>query len=347
VACRLAGVPIPRRATAPNQRAADSDGEAERKSESINGPASGAKKLSINLNSTETAAAPVKPTPQAKRPAEEQLESTLNKKAALKSEMAGKQPRVEDTVEEDKQTARRTLASPTTKKRVAFVDPAFLREDEDGRTKRCKHDTEDQEGLSGLDTATTAESTLRQHASATQHKEDNLRHDGICSSCLDMHPKHDMLQLTCKDEGDRENHAYCRDCLQRLFESSVTDPSHFPPRCCSKIIPLFSCTPFLPQPLIARFVERREELGTVNRTYCSNTKCSKWIRPANIEANVASCTECFQKTCATCKSKEHTGLCLEDKDVKELMSVARQKRWQTCPSCKEMVELERGCYHIT
>ncbi|RYN84833.1 hypothetical protein AA0120_g9220 [Alternaria tenuissima] len=57
--------------------------------------------------------------------------------------------------------------------------------------------------------------------------------------------------------------------------------------------------------------------------------------------------QCAQKTCVTCKNERHDGLCPEDKDVKKLMGVAKAKRWQTCQKCKEMVELERGCFHIT
>lgn len=33
--------------------------------------------------------------------------------------------------------------------------------------------------------------------------------------------------------------------------------------------------------------------------------------------------------------------------MKELMGVAKRNRWQTCPNCKEIVELDQGCYHIT
>lgn len=154
-----------------------------------------------------------------------------------------------------------------------------------------------------------------------------------------------MLRLPCKGDGNGEHHAYCRECLRGLFQSSLTDPSYFPPRCCSKIIPPFDCAPFLPQPLIARFMERHEELRTVDRTYCS--KCTKWIWPDNIKAEVGTCADCKVKTCTTCKGKQHDGLCPEDKGVKQLLKFAKQKRWQTCPNCKGMVELERGCYHIT
>ncbi|CBX95778.1 hypothetical protein LEMA_P029300.1 [Plenodomus lingam JN3] len=168
-----------------------------------------------------------------------------------------------------------------------------------------------------------------------------------CSSCLDSHPEHDTLELPCKGDDDVKPHAYCRECLEGFFESSVTDPSHFPPRCCSKMISLSSCAPFLSASLIARFVARKEELETPNRTYCSNAECSAWIRPAQILAGVATCDQCAQQTCALCKSKAHIGhLCPEDQDVKELMIIAQHKRWQTCPNCKEMVELEQGCFHI-
>jgi hypothetical protein len=318
--------------------------ENERRSAATNGAVNGVKtdRPRVDPNGTQ-APAPAKPDrqyaflkerrrlDQLRHLAQAKPVPASDKTADAKSSIAAKQARVEDAPE-DEQTGPQTLISPTVKKRVAFLDSAVLREHEDGRTKRPKTGTEEPEEPLRPGTAVNPSSVPQ---------------ESTCSSCLDMHPKHDMLQLPCKDEGDHENHAYCRDCLQRLFESSVTDPSHFPPRCCNKIIPLFSCTPFLSQALVVRFVERREELGTPNRTYCSNPKCSKWVRPANIKANVANCTECLQKTCATCKTKEHTGLCPEDKDVKELLSVARQKRWQTCPSCKEMVELEKGCYHIT
>jgi hypothetical protein len=342
MACRLAGKPVPQRAPPSNKRGPDEDV----KGEVISGTMTPAKKLRFHLSGTQTNAGSIKPTPQLKRPAEDQMTSETDKKAATNSAIAGKQATVEDAPD---QNGLATTSGPqlfAAKKHGAVVDPAVLRERDDGRTKRAKSGSVDNSSTV-LDSVETAKSCVHDADSATPNDKTRAINQGTCSSCLDMHPNHDLLQLLCKDDGECENHAYCRDCLRRLFESSVTDPSHFPPRCCSKIISLFDCTPFLSQSLIARFVARREELATVNRTYCSNNDCSMWIRPANIEANVASCTECAQKTCATCKAMQHVGLCPEDKDVKSLMTVAKQKRWQTCPNCKEMVELERGCYHIT
>ncbi|KAF1959256.1 hypothetical protein CC80DRAFT_324070 [Byssothecium circinans] len=169
----------------------------------------------------------------------------------------------------------------------------------------------------------------------------------MCSGCLEPHPGFDTLELPCKRPEELTNHAYCRDCLAGHFDSSITDPSSFPPRCCTRIIPLFNCLPFLPNELVERFVERREELDTPDRTYCSNPECSKWVKPQNIAAGIATCSVCSSTTCTTCKGKQHDGLCPEDQAVKELMGVAESKRWKTCPECRNMVELELGCNHIT
>lgn len=280
MACRLAGLPVPQRAPAPTKPAASGQDEAERQTTAIGKSTPGAHIARIGHGVSQVAAPTPIPSLQLKRSAPQQLTPGTDKKATTESAMAGKQPTVEDAPDEDNPGAKSLLAIATAKKRVALVDQAVLGEQDDGRTKRAKPD-EPNASPSVVLASTAANNT------------------GTCASCLDLHSRHDMLQLGCEDEGDRETHSYCRGCLVRLFESSVTDPSHFPPRCCSKIISLFACTPFLPQLLIAKFVARREEFGTPNRTYCSNNKCSRWIHPAKIVSNVVTCSDCHQQTCAT------------------------------------------------
>lgn len=180
----------------------------------------------------------------------------------------------------------------------------------------------------------------------TQRPTVNISMRAECASCFEKFLKFDILQLSCKHDDDTSFQAYCRDCVAGLFEASITDSSLLPPRCCAKVVSLFNYTPYLAKELIARFIAK-EELDAPNRTYCNNTDCSRWVCPDHIQAEVANCPQCSQKTCTTCKGKHHDGLCPEDSGVKQLMGHAQQNKWQTCPNCEHMVELDRGCHHIT
>ncbi|KAK7191700.1 IBR finger domain-containing protein [Paraphaeosphaeria sporulosa] len=166
-----------------------------------------------------------------------------------------------------------------------------------------------------------------------------------CSGCSEVLGEGDILQLSCASEG-AQKHAYYRTCLQDMFEGAIADSGCFPPRCCDPL-ELFHCMPFFSEDLIVRFREKKEELGTPHRTYCSKAECGKWIKPVDIEAGVATCSTCAQETCTSCNAALHDGLCREDEDVKALLTLAEQRRWKSCPECKNMVELRSGCYHIT
>jgi hypothetical protein len=167
-----------------------------------------------------------------------------------------------------------------------------------------------------------------------------------CVSCFENFTNYEVSQLLCKTSGETECHAYCRECLAGIFEASLSDPSSFPPRCCSEPIPLPTTLSLLPQELHERFLSRQEELDTPDKTYCSDPACAQWIRPTSIEAGVATCRECQKRTCSFCKKEQHEDLCPEDEDVKKLMKFIRKRKWQTCPSCRNVVELRIGCYHI-
>jgi hypothetical protein len=164
-----------------------------------------------------------------------------------------------------------------------------------------------------------------------------------CVVCLEVVPTKDTLTLACQPEP----HTYCRKCLIDLFTSSMVNTSFFPPRCCKVPIPLDTCRLTLPKELIKNFDLKVEELATPNPTYCCEPDCSKFIRVKDIGAEVGNCVYCKTKTCVLCKRKEHKGLCPSDPHVKLLMDVAKRARWQLCSKCKNMVELEQGCFHMT
>jgi E3 ubiquitin-protein ligase RNF144 len=164
-----------------------------------------------------------------------------------------------------------------------------------------------------------------------------------CCACMEVVPSKDTLTLACKPEA----HTYCRSCLTDLFTSAIVNTSLFPPRCCKLPIPLETCRAVLPKELIKDFDLKVEELATPNPTYCSNAECSKFIAPKNVKAEEGTCVFCKDKTCARCKGAGHKGLCPSDPHVQLLMDCAKRSRWQQCLKCKNMVELEQGCFHMT
>lgn len=169
---------------------------------------------------------------------------------------------------------------------------------------------------------------------------------GQCSACMERCPRFDLVELTCKREGDTLCHCYCRGCLIDLFKASLTDTTLFPPRCCGQRIPLFAGAHFFSPGLIEQYEEKEAELATPNPIYCSNHFCGQFIKPHNMTADVATCPACDSKTCTVCKNPSHKGLCPEDPTVQLLMDVAGEKKWQRCYNCRTMVELLVGCYHM-
>jgi hypothetical protein len=168
-----------------------------------------------------------------------------------------------------------------------------------------------------------------------------------CVSCYGSFANSEALQLNCKANSETECHAYCQECLTGIYKAALSEPSLFPPRCCSEPISPSTALPLLPPEIREQFLLQIAELGTPNKTYCSDPACAQWIRPRSIEAGVATCQGCQKRTCAVCKKEQHEGLCPKDRDVKRLMKFVRKRKWQTCPSCKNVVELSVGCYHMT
>ncbi|KAM5464398.1 hypothetical protein MauCBS54593_006910 [Microsporum audouinii] len=143
------------------------------------------------------------------------------------------------------------------------------------------------------------------------------------------------------------NHLYCRRCLQRLFHESLSDETLFPPRCCRQQIIVEQVGGLLTPDLIASFKERKIEFDTKDRTYCSSPSCSKFIRPEHIEGERALCPHCDTTTCTICKFGTHDGDCPKDTALSQVLALAKTTGWQRCYSCKRIIELDTGCYHIT
>ena len=165
-----------------------------------------------------------------------------------------------------------------------------------------------------------------------------------CVACGDEHFFFDLATCAC-------SHNYCRDCLQNRFNVATVDESMFPPQCCNRAMDLDTCRLFLTPDIVGRFLAKKLEYESPNRTYCHNSTCSAFIPPALIRLGLATgtCPRCHDKTCTTCKARWHGADtdCPDDPALHQLRRVATREGWKQCSNCKRMVELDTGCNHMS
>ncbi|EFX00932.1 ibr finger domain containing protein [Grosmannia clavigera kw1407] len=161
-----------------------------------------------------------------------------------------------------------------------------------------------------------------------------------CVSCREEFRLYDIARCPC-------SHEYCRSCLATLFTASMKDESLYPPRCCRQAIPLEPNRPFLPTSLVGQFLAKKVELDDTKRTYCHMQTCSTYIPAQFIKNGIGSCPRCHTRTCVICKGASHQGDCPDDPSVQKVLQLAAKKGWQRCYSCRRLVELELGCFHMS
>ncbi|KAJ4397856.1 hypothetical protein N0V93_002093 [Gnomoniopsis smithogilvyi] len=166
-----------------------------------------------------------------------------------------------------------------------------------------------------------------------------------CVACGDQVCKDKAAHCIC-------DHAYCQDCLTKLFSLCLHDESLFPPRCCSVAIPIDEETKaLLGTELSVQYQARKVETDTPapQRVYCHESSCNKFIAPDNIHGDTATCSACNLSTCTACKRVAHWFCkCREDgQDDQTLLHLASEQGWRQCSSCKSVVELNTGCFHIS
>ncbi|KAK4542186.1 hypothetical protein LTR36_007033 [Oleoguttula mirabilis] len=169
-----------------------------------------------------------------------------------------------------------------------------------------------------------------------------------CLTCgSDDVPHANSAKLPC-------GHRMCQDCLKRIFEMSVKDPVHMPPRCCTdEHINLKHVDKLFDLKFKNLWNRKYQEYSTSNRIYCPAPKCGEWIKPSHIHKDshgrkYAHCPRCKTKVCTLCNNKMHKSSdCPKDPEIAKLVEQAKEKGWQRCFNCSSLVELEAGCNHMT
>jgi hypothetical protein len=164
-----------------------------------------------------------------------------------------------------------------------------------------------------------------------------------CNACLENHHAAMMIKLPCE-------HRFCGGCVKELFMRSIKDQPLFPPRCCRQEIPPSMIRNHMSPDEIEAFETASIEFTTIDKTYCSNSECGKFIPPETntLLPRAARCKACTSLTCVKCKGAYHDRRgCPKDPSLEHAKQLAREMGWQECPQCHSFVELRSGCYHMT
>jgi hypothetical protein len=170
----------------------------------------------------------------------------------------------------------------------------------------------------------------------------DVRSKRRCVACAEERLIRDLATVPCIHE-----HEYCRECLSRMVRLAIEDESFFPPKCDGNIIPINMFRDFLPRNLVEQFESKATEYETKDRTYCHDHTCTTFIPPSAVDGLTGKCPSCFKTTCIVCKSAAHFGVCSSDEALHDLKETANKEQWQSCYMCNHVVQLERGCNHIT
>lgn len=173
-----------------------------------------------------------------------------------------------------------------------------------------------------------------------------------CNTCLsDTEPISKCPKLPC-------THRMCHDCLKRLFNLSVTDAQHMPPKCCNQEVSTDYVEGLFDGKFKRKWNRRYNEYKFKDRIHCPAKSCGGWIKPSQMNIDTSRgathgrkyglCNRCKTKVCCLCNNKWHNSRdCPKDTGTREFIELAKQKGWQTCYNCRAIVELKEGCNHMT
>ncbi|KAF2158314.1 hypothetical protein M409DRAFT_71698 [Zasmidium cellare ATCC 36951] len=164
-----------------------------------------------------------------------------------------------------------------------------------------------------------------------------------CSVCRETRRCDAMAKVQCE-------HRYCIDCAKELFIRATNDEELFPPRCCKKPIDATLVRRHMTDDELEAYDIASIEFATIDRTYCSNRQCGKFL-PAglmHVGTKAATCKNCDTCTCCICNNEYHRGSdCPNDPALRATRKLALANGWQTCPGCNVLVQLRTGCNYIT
>ncbi|CAG8786557.1 25142_t:CDS:10, partial [Dentiscutata erythropus] len=194
-----------------------------------------------------------------------------------------------------------------------------------------------------------------------------------CNSCFDKFSTFDLSADLDKMATSSANlgvildckHCFCLACMKNYLNSMLKDEVvDFPIKCPLKCADVIIAERIVEKSLTKKDLETYYLKMTVssikNKVYCPNKRCSAMIDYDHDESQPTyplTCPMCRELFCPVCHVKWHEDLtCKEYQAIppherspedREVLNLAKFERWQRCPKCNMLVQLETGCNHIT
>ncbi|KAF0441775.1 E3 ubiquitin-protein ligase arih1 [Gigaspora margarita] len=197
--------------------------------------------------------------------------------------------------------------------------------------------------------------------------------DHRCNSCYDKFSTFDLSADLDKMATSSANlgivldcrHGFCLACMKNYLNSVLKDDVvDFPIKCPLRCIDVNIGERIIEKSLTKEDLENYYLKMTVssikNKIYCPNKKCSAMIDYDHDESQPTYsliCPMCHESFCPLCRVSWHKDLTCEEYQAlplherspedREVLNLAKNERWQRCPKCNMLVQLETGCNHIT
>ena len=104
----------------------------------------------------------------------------------------------------------------------------------------------------------------------------------------------------------------------------------------------------LPPKLVTDYEAKQAKIAAACSLLCAEPGCRVIIPEDKIVDDVGHCPACNRNTCVKYRTAQHEGKdCPTDEERRRVVELAKDKKWQVCYQCNNMIELNVRCNRMT
>ncbi|XP_073015883.1 E3 ubiquitin-protein ligase RSL1-like [Primulina eburnea] len=206
--------------------------------------------------------------------------------------------------------------------------------------------------------------TPRGDSPPKESKEAGESSKSFCEICAERRENDQMFPI------QNCSHSCCITCITRYIAANITKMGNVHrENCtvltcpvglhCEGILEIDACREIVPNDLISAwdYAICESMIDDSQKFYCPYKDCSYlMVNDSGDFIREAECLSCRRLLCVQCNAPWHSGVGCEEfngMDASErgredllMHQLAKEKKWQRCPTCKFFVEKTEGCLHM-